>query len=121
MQNFNIIADLCRSAEGFVSILGGNLKGRFFHVKVRKLLKVRNRYNQVPHLTKGTTLESDKNTIKHHKRESRGQPFPSNYKAAINRRKSMKTLDINNTNDPQKKYCLKALYLILHLKVFRTR
>ena len=36
--------------------------------KVRKAAKIRNRYNQVPHLTK-----SDKNTIKHHKQEQRGQ------------------------------------------------
>ena len=41
--------------------------------------KIRNRYNQVPHLTQDTTWESDKNTIKHHKQESRGQPFPSRW------------------------------------------
>ena len=35
-------------------------------VKVRKAIKMRNRYNQVPHLTQDTTWESDKNTIKHH-------------------------------------------------------
>ena len=34
-------------------------------------------YNGVPHLTKDTTLEGDKNTIKHHIRDTRGQPFPS--------------------------------------------
>ena len=39
--------------------------------------KIRNRYNQVPHLTQDTTWESDKNTIKHYKREPRGQPSPS--------------------------------------------
>ena len=36
-------------------------------MEVRKTAKIRNRYNQVPQLTQGTTLESDKNTIKHHK------------------------------------------------------
>ena len=35
--------------------------------------KIRNQYNQVP-LPQDNTLESDKNTIKHHKREPRGQP-----------------------------------------------
>ena len=40
--------------------------------KVRKAAKIRNRYNQVPHLTQDTTWESDKNTIKHHKQEPRG-------------------------------------------------
>ena len=31
--------------------------------KIRKLAKIRNQYNQVPHLTKNTTWESDKNTV----------------------------------------------------------
>ena len=44
-------------------------------VQNKKVAKVRNRYNQVPHLTKDTTLESDKNTIKHHKQEPRGRSF----------------------------------------------
>ena len=43
--------------------------------KVRKASTIRNRYNQVPHLTQDTTGESDKNTIKHHKQEPRGQSF----------------------------------------------
>ena len=41
------------------------------------MAKITNQYNQVPHLTQDTTWESDKNTIKHHKQEPRGQPFPS--------------------------------------------
>ena len=35
-------------------------------IKVRNAAKIRNQYNQVPHLTKNTTWESDKITIKHH-------------------------------------------------------
>ena len=46
-------------------------------VKVRKAENVRTQYNQVRHLTQDTPRESDKNTIKHHKQEPRGQPFPS--------------------------------------------
>ena len=38
---------------------------------------IRIRYNQVLQLTQDTTLESDKNTIKHHKQKPRGLPFPS--------------------------------------------
>ena len=38
-------------------------------IKVRKTAKIRNQYNQVPHLTQDTTRESDKITIKHHKQE----------------------------------------------------
>ena len=37
------------------------------NIKVRKTAKIRNQYNQVPHLTQDTTWDSDKNTIKHHK------------------------------------------------------
>ena len=44
---------------------------------VRKMAKIRNRYNQAPHLTPGYQWESDNVTIRHHKREPRGQPFPS--------------------------------------------
>ena len=38
--------------------------------KVRKTAKIRKRYNQVPHLTQGTTWESNKNTINIHKHEN---------------------------------------------------
>ena len=37
----------------------------------------------IPHLTQDTTWESDKNTIIHHKREPRGQPFSSRLKTRI--------------------------------------
>ena len=48
-------------------------------------VKIKNRYNQAPHLTQDTTWESDKNTIKHHTQESQGvSPFPArDYKAAM--------------------------------------
>ena len=61
-------------------------------IKVRKAAKIRNPYNQVPHLTQDTTWECDKNTIKHHEQEPRGQHFfpAGDHKAAMNRRKSMK-------------------------------
>ena len=38
-------------------------------IKVRKVAKIRNGYNQLPHLTQDTTWESDKNAIKHHKQK----------------------------------------------------
>ena len=43
----------------------------FVICKVRKAAEIRNRYNQVPHLTKDTTWESDITTIKHHKQRAR--------------------------------------------------
>ena len=53
-------------------------------LKLRKVAKIRNWYNQVPHLTQDTTWESDKNTIKHHKRETRGHSFPSRWPQGSN-------------------------------------
>ena len=48
----------------------------FCKKKVSKGVKIRNRYNQVaPDL--GYQWESDKLTVRYHKREPRGQPFPS--------------------------------------------
>ena len=54
---------------------------------VRKKANVMNRYNQVPHLTKDTTWESDKNTRKHHILESqKASPFAAgDHKAAMNK------------------------------------
>ena len=37
------------------------------YLEVSKKAKIRNRYNQVPHLTQDTTWESDKSTRKHHR------------------------------------------------------
>ena len=54
---------------------------------VSKKAKIRNRYNQVPQLTKDTTWESDKNTRKHHIQESQEvSPSPAgDHKAAMNK------------------------------------
>ena len=38
-------------------------------IKVGKKAKIKNRYNQVPHMTRNTILESDQNTRKHHTQE----------------------------------------------------
>ena len=60
-----------------------------FHltVIVRKRAKIRNRYNQAPHMTQDTKWESDNVTIRHHKREPRCQPFPTgDHKASTFRR-----------------------------------
>ena len=58
--------------------------------KVRKNAKIRNRYNQVPHLAQDITWESDKNTRKYHIQESQEvSHFPTgDHKAAMNRQDS---------------------------------
>ena len=60
-------------------------------IKVRKKAKIRDRYNQVPHLTKDTTWESDKDTRKYHTQESQEvSTFPGgDHKAATNIKDSM--------------------------------
>ena len=60
-------------------------------ISVRKKAKIKNPYNQIPHLAKDTILESDENTRKHHIQESQEVSlFPAgDHKAAKNRRDNM--------------------------------
>ena len=53
-------------------------------IKVKRRAKIRNQYNQVPHLTWDTIWESDKNTRKHNTQESQEvSPFRAgDHKAA---------------------------------------
>ena len=47
-------------------------------LELRKRAKIRNQYNQLSTTPDpGYQWESDNFTIRHHKREPRGQPFPS--------------------------------------------
>ena len=68
-----------------------NLKWAQVSTKVMKNAKIRNRYNQVPHHTRDTIWESDKNTRKHHTQESQEfSPFlAGDHKAARNRQDSI--------------------------------
>ena len=54
--------------------------------ELSKKVKLRNRYNQVPHLTQGTTWESDK-TQKHHiqERQEVSHFQAGDHKAAMSR------------------------------------
>ena len=62
-----------------------------FDINVNKKTKVRNRNNQIPHLTQGITWESDKNIRKHHIQESQDvSPLPAaDQNATMNRQESM--------------------------------
>ena len=54
-----------------------------FLIKVRKKAKIRNPYNQIPHLTQDIHMESEENTRKRHIQESH---FPAgDHKTARNR------------------------------------
>ena len=79
------------------------------HVKVSKGTKIRNRFNQVPHLTKdinGKVTNSQLDTTYESQEVS---PFPAgDHKAHINRRIQRHSKDKTGKNikDPQKKYRL---------------
>ena len=63
-----------------------------FHLgfKVRKTARIRNRYNQVPHLSQDTKWESNKITINITNKSQEVSHFPSgDHKAATNRLESM--------------------------------
>ena len=58
--------------------------------KVRKAAKIKNRYNQVPHLSQDTEWESNKITINLTNKGQKVSLFPSgDLKAALNRCESM--------------------------------
>ena len=79
------------------------------HIKVGKRAKIRNRYNQVQHLTQDTNGKVTNSQLDTTNESQEGSPFPAgDHKAHINRRaqrhskhKTEKTL-----KDPQKKYRL---------------
>ena len=75
---------------------------------VKKKAKIKNRYNQVPHLTRDTIWESDKNTRKHRIQESQEvSRFPAgDDKAARNRQDSIIKTNVKHKKDPQKKHRL---------------
>ena len=75
--------------------------------KVRKTARIRNQYNQEPHLSQDTKSKSNKITINITNKSQEVSSLPSvKYKAAMNRRESMTNTNINNVNDQQKKHCL---------------
>ena len=74
------------------------------------MAKIRKRYNQAPQLTQDTTWKSNKNTINITNKSQEVSPFPAgDIKAAMNKRESMRNRRHKNTNDPQKKYCLRTV------------
>ena len=72
---------------------------QYYHLlKGRKKAKIRNRYNQIPHLIQDTECESDKNTKKHYKQESQEvSPFQTgDHYTSINRHLLLKKTKTNN-------------------------
>ena len=81
------------------------------------MAKIRNRYNQVPHLTQDITWESNKTTINITNKNQEVSPFlasdlpfqAGDHKAAMNRHKRMTITRHKYHYDPQKKYRLETV------------
>ena len=59
-------------------------------LKEREVARIRNRYNQVPHLNQDTIWDSDKTQLNITNKSQEVSPFPvGDHKAAMNRRESM--------------------------------
>ena len=86
------------------------------NIKVKKMLKIRNRYNQAPHLTQDTNGKVTTSQLGHHRRSQEVRTFPAgDHKASINRRarKCNKKRERNIINDPQKKHRLGTVSIFL--------
>ena len=84
--------------------------------KVRKRAKIRNRYNQAPHLTQNTNGKVTTSQLDITNESQEVSPFQAgDHKATTNRRarKHNKTRQ-NNINDPQKKYRLGTVSKIFY-------
>ena len=77
--------------------------GTFIHCKVSKGTKIRNGYNQVPHLTQDTNGKVTNSHLDTTYESQEVSPFPAgDHKAHINRRSQRQNR--NNIKDSQKKY-----------------
>ena len=86
-------------------------------MKVSKGAKMRNRYNQVPHLTQDTNGKVTNSQLDTTNESQEVSPFPAgDHKAHINRRsqRHSKHKTEKNIKDPQKKYRLGTVSKILN-------
>ena len=86
-------------------------------VKVSKGVKIRNRYNQVPHLTKNTNGKVTNSQLDTTNESQDVSPFPAgDHKAHINRRaqRNSKHKTEKNIIDPKKKYRLGTVSKIFY-------
>ena len=75
--------------------------------KVNKGAKIRNRYNQVPHLTQDTYGKATNSQLDTTNESQEVSPFPAGvHKAHINRRTQRHSKHKTEKKDPQKKYRL---------------
>ena len=76
-------------------------------MEVRKRTKIRNQYNQAPHLTQDTNGKVTTSQLDIKKESQDVSPFPAgDHKASTDMYESITKQDRNKINDPQKKHCL---------------
>ena len=81
---------------------------------VRKRAKIKNRYNQAPHLTQDTNGKVTSSQLDITNESKEVSLFPAgDYKASINITKHNKNQGRNNISDPQKKHRLRTVSKIL--------
>ena len=88
-----------------------------FNIKVSKGAKIRNRYDQVPHLTQDTNGKVTNSQLDTTKEIQGVSPFPAgDHKAHIYRRaqRHSKHKTEKNIKDPQKKYRLGTVSKIFY-------
>ena len=109
----------------FFTILSGHIYTRnahlgtriVGHMKVSKGAKIRNQYNQVPHLTLDTNGKVTNSKLDTTNESQEVSPFPAgDHKAHINTRaqRHSKHKTEQNIKDPQKKYRLGKVNKILY-------
>ena len=85
-------------------------------IRVSKGAKIRNRYNQIPHLTQDTNGKVTNSQLDTKNQSQEVSPFPAgNHKAHINRcaQRHSKHKTKKNIKGPQKKFCLGTVSKIL--------
>ena len=86
-------------------------------INVSKGAKIRNQYNQVPHMTQNTNGKVTNSQLDTSKERQEVSPFPAgDHKAHINRRtqRQSKHKTEKNIKDPQKKYRLGTVSKIFY-------
>ena len=96
------------------------LSGRFL-MNVSKGAKIRNRYNQVAHLTQDTNGKVTNSQLDTTNESQEASPFPAgDHKAHVRykqtRTKAKQTQDRKNIKDPQKKYRLGMVSKIFYCR-----
>ena len=102
---------------GPLSLNSINKQARAAVIEVSNGAKIRNRYNQVPHLTQDTNGKVTKLTEDTTNESQEVSPLPAgDHKAHINRRAQniANTIQNKNIKDPQKKYRLGTVSKIFY-------